>query len=296
MNNKDTLFFITPVFERYALTAICLKQRLHACEQLEREGINATCVVIGDDANLDAARDLGFPVVEQNNQYLGRKFNDGHEYAAKHGATYVAPVGSDSWMDPTWIIGRLPRTRALLVSKHYAMVHKTGMKRAQLHIPYVSYVVPVNLLATSKFRPILETRLKGCDTNTMASLELDGKGPVRKLISNTSHMLDTVAFQSPTQITDYNRIYGRWGVSEVYDAFVGLDQHYPASLVSEMENFYAVDNTQTSYQLLDQVIPFLKRSPSATSRDLILAIEGCLAKRERELAGDGTIKPKHSDT
>jgi hypothetical protein len=276
--------FITPVFERYELTAICLKQRRHACEQLEAAGISATCVVIGDDENLTTARGLGFPVFERDNQYLGRKFNDGHEWAYKHGFTHVAPVGSDSWVDPTFMFDRLPTTRAVLVSKHYAMVHKTGMKRAQMHIPYVSYVIPMKLLAPSNYRPILETRPRGCDTNTMASIELDGKGPVRKLVSQKSHLLDTVAFQSKTQITDYNRIYGKWGICETYDAFGGLDKHYPQELVNEMESYYNINNVETSFELLERAIPYVKKVRGNSSQDLLLAIEACMVKREKELA------------
>lgn len=284
MQTKDCLFFITPVFERYELTSICLQQKVDAIEKLEQMGISASCVVIGDDDNLVVARDLGLDTVTQNNDYLGRKFNDGHEYAAKHGATHVAPVGSDSWLDPAWIIGHLPHSQAVLVSKHYAMIHKTGMKRAQFHIPYVSYVVPVKLLEYCNYRPILDTRPKGCDTNTFESINAGVGGPCRHIVSSNSHLLDTVAFQSPTQITDYDRLFGRWGVSQTYDTFEGLDQVYPPELVREMEAFYNVNNEFVSYDLLERAKPYIKRVGGGTAINLLLEIDACLIKNERERA------------
>lgn len=282
---KQTLFFITPVFERYEIAAICLKQRRHACDLLEKEGINATCVVVGDDDNLLVAADLGFPTVTRDNRYLGRKFNDGHEYAAKHGATHVAPVGSDSWMDPTWLIDRLPRSRAILSSRHYMIVHRTGMKRAEFYIPlYVSYVIPIKLLAHCNYRPVLEERMKGCDTDTMANIDMGGKGPVRRIYSDKSHRFDTVAFQSPVQITDYDRIYGRWGIGETYDAFEGLRDHYPSELVDEIENVYDINNEAASFDLLERVQPYLKKLKRADATKMLFEIEACLIRRERDLA------------
>lgn len=277
---KDCLFFITPVFERYELASICLRQKVDAIEQLEKAGISADCVVVGDDDNIRIAKSLGLSVVVRENDYLGAKFNDGHEYAAKHGATHVAPVGSDSWMDPAWIIGHLPHSQAVLVSKHYAMVHKTGMKRAQFHIPYVSYVVPVKLLEHCNYRPIMEKRPKGCDTNTFETIDAGIGGPCRKITSKTSHELDTVAFQSPTQITDYDRLYGRWGQSQTYDTFAGLADIYPPELVTEIEEYYGANNDLLSYDLLERAKPYIKKYGGGDS--LLLEIDACLIKRDRE--------------
>ena len=35
---------------------------------------------------------------------VGRKFNDGMEYAGTHGAQWIVPIGSDSWIDPAYFL------------------------------------------------------------------------------------------------------------------------------------------------------------------------------------------------
>ena len=100
-----SMWFVTPAWQRYELTAVCLRQRQWVIEQLADHGIEARCVVVADDENLDIARALGFDVVEQrNDRGLGRKFNDGYEHAARAGATWIVPIGSDSWIDPRYFL------------------------------------------------------------------------------------------------------------------------------------------------------------------------------------------------
>lgn len=111
-----TIWFVTPAWQRYELSELCFDQRRHVIDSLAEQGIAAKCVVIADDGNLDLARDRGFEVVAQDNQWLGRKFNDGMEYAFRNGASRVVPIGSDSWIDPAYF---MPMTRRHLTRGLY---------------------------------------------------------------------------------------------------------------------------------------------------------------------------------
>ena len=88
-----SIWFVTPSWQRYDLSAVCFDQRLDVIRTLAEHGIEAHCVVVADDENLDLARERGFATVEQDNEWLGRRFNDGIEYACRNGASRVVPIG-----------------------------------------------------------------------------------------------------------------------------------------------------------------------------------------------------------
>lgn len=94
---EPNVWFVTPAYERFALSDICLDQRARMLRALPFE---AHAVVIADDQNLDIAKGYGLDVVECDNKFVGRKFNKGYQYAKAHGATHVMPVGSDSFLSP----------------------------------------------------------------------------------------------------------------------------------------------------------------------------------------------------
>src|ERR1035437_1174260 len=99
------LWFVTPAWGRFEIVAVCLEQRARVIAELAADGIEAHQVVIADDENLDIARALGADVVESPN-VVARKFNDGMEYAGKHGADWIVPIGSDSWIATDYLRGR----------------------------------------------------------------------------------------------------------------------------------------------------------------------------------------------
>jgi hypothetical protein len=76
-----SLWFIVPVHGRFSLSAICLRQLRRTCDSLCENGVDATAVVIGDDANLDVARDLGFGIVKTGNEFVSQKYNHGIQLA-----------------------------------------------------------------------------------------------------------------------------------------------------------------------------------------------------------------------
>ena len=99
-----SVWFVTPAWRRFALSAVCFEQRRRVIDELAAHGIEAHCVVVADDRNLALAREAGFETVKRDNRWLGSRFNDGIEYAGLHGAEWIVPIGSDSWIDPAYFL------------------------------------------------------------------------------------------------------------------------------------------------------------------------------------------------
>ncbi len=248
---RKTLWFVTPAFRRFELTAICLRQRAWVCRELAKVGIDATCVVIADDENLATARRLGFYTVERSNDLgLGCKFNDGYQYALDEGADYVAPIGSDTWVDPASLYPEnLPRRNEIACSHHYMVVHESGERCLPCWVDppqpstTVALVFPGALLRASKGRPCLEHIRSGCDGSLIRGLTVDREISWRYV---DLHPLQNVAFQSNEtyfgqriQISSYDNFRRRWHPREQATPVAELRKLYPARLVREIEHFYS---------------------------------------------------------
>ncbi len=90
-----TVWFVAPAFGRYDLSAVTMKQWASLADNFPLE-----VVVVADDENLDIARSYGFHTVERNNDLVGARYNDGFEYAYKHGASHAADVGTRNFLHP----------------------------------------------------------------------------------------------------------------------------------------------------------------------------------------------------
>lgn len=264
------LFFVTPAHERFALSRICFKQRQWAMETLRSIGVEAECVVIADDHNLEIAREFGFYTVERNNEWLGRRFNDGYQLAAREGATHVCPVGSDSWIQPAFMAD-LPEPGTVLASRNYAVVNRSGERRAQIWIPIdsgVSYVLNMEDLAPSDYRPVRDKIKRGCDTSTFRGL-----GSQIKICFHEQYELETVAFQSNPQITNYSNLYQKWGRRETFQPFEGLAYIYPNELVDEIMEFYVQQRRENQHPLSEVLDESLVRTQIEEMRLLRASVD-----------------------
>jgi hypothetical protein len=226
-----SLWFVTPAWQRYDIVAICLEQRARAIDELGRHGIEAHQVVIADDENLDIARGLGCHTVERDNEMVGRKFNDGMEYAGAQGAEWIVPIGSDSWIDPAFFLP-LTTPRYTLTSTAYCAVRSGSL--AQLDVsprrldhaagPYVFHR---SLLAPAGFRPSKEDSVM-VDTDTIAGIRQ------RRSIRwepRTVHPFQYIGFRVEPMMTTYHSLRRRWLVVEHKDPWQRLAQHFPRDLV-----------------------------------------------------------------
>lgn len=235
-----TLLFITPVWKRYELTEICLKSRRWCCDELAQYGIDATSVVIGDDDNLDIARGLDFEVVERDNEFLSRKFNDGYEFAVLAGFDYVYPVGSDSILTPDQFVNNIG-SEYPIASEYYSMIHSSGSERIDVKITVPGgigpLIIPVDMLRNCS-RPIQEDLRRGCDNAARQTILTQ----CSEMSVRHKHQWEHVAFQSGvTQITDYERIR-RVYQAEVFDVDYGLfsaiDALYPEDIMQNIHDYY----------------------------------------------------------
>jgi hypothetical protein len=205
-------------------------------------GVEAHCVVVGDDDNIEIAQEFGLDVVLQNNEHLGRKWNDGHEHAINHGATHIMPVGSDSWVNLDWWLqpGGLVRDDRIIASRNYDIVHRDGTRRVHIWIPIafgVHFVMPTAMMTGRKSRPCREDLSRGCDTSTLRTIDPGH----RNLIFSEAHELESVAFQSRPQITNYNNMRSKFGKAETTEPFSGLAALYGEELADEIEAFYRTE-------------------------------------------------------
>lgn len=222
------IFFVTPAWQRFDLTAVCLEHRQRVIDEMAQHGIEARCVVIADDENLDIARGLGFDMVEQNNDWLGRKFNDGIEYAAKHGAEWIVPIGSDSWIDPAYFLP-LPDPSLTRTSGNYAAVELHRMAVLSVENPKNPagpHMIHRDRLP-SNYRPAVDTISRYIDSSTLHGLH----GVAWE--HNDIHPLQYIGFRQEPLITPYQRLWNAWGVRESTDPWTELAAHYPADLVEK---------------------------------------------------------------
>jgi hypothetical protein len=220
-----SLYFVTPAWKRYELTAVCLEQRQRVMDYLASYGIDARCVVVADDENLDIARSLGFDTVEQNNEWLGRKFNDGIEYAVTHGAEWIVPIGSDSWIDPAYFLP-LPAPSYILTSALYAVVEpgRIGYLKVGDRNPAGPHVIHRDRLPIT-LRPARDDINRHIDSSTLKGLQ-DVQFESRGL-----HPLQYIGFRQEPLITPYVRLMKAWGVRESTDPWGELAKYYPANLI-----------------------------------------------------------------
>jgi hypothetical protein len=220
------VYFVTPAWQRYELTRVVLEQRRMAIDFLALRDIEARCLVIADDGNTTIAQALGCDVLVKPNYALARRFNDGISHAARNGADWIVPIGSDSFLDPAYLFP-LPEPKVLRTSSCYAVAEPGRLGRLRVRAgagvgPYMIH--RSNLPRTG--RPAQDWRKKGVDGSTIRGL----RGRYR-LEWTDLHPWQYVGFRSHPQMNSYDKLYGRLGVGEEFEVAERLSQHYPSQLV-----------------------------------------------------------------
>ena len=230
-----SVLLVTPAWQRYELTALMLARRAAT----DWGDVRVDTVVIADDDNLDIARAHGFATVERDNDWLGRRYNDGHEYAYTHGYDWSFHVNSDQAFDPRLLqaIVETPRTH-VAATRWMAAVNADGRRAAVYRNPIrAMQAFPRELLAHNA-RPCRERLVRGCDKSTH-----DG---VRRATGAEDHIievgpLETVQFESAVQLTSWKRHQrlaladGSWEIAVPWDALRSV--HGP-EFVNDMRRFY----------------------------------------------------------
>lgn len=221
-----TIWFVTPAWERFELTRVVLEQRRRAVDELDAQGVAARCVVIADDENADTAEEFGFDALRRPNYELARRFNDGIQYAALNGAEWIVPIGSDSFLDPAYLLP-LPAPHVMRSSHLYAVAEpdRLGHLRVRQGAGVGPYMIPADVLPRTK-RPAKDWLRRGVDASTLRGLRRTYRIEMVDL-----HPLQYVGFRSHPQMNSYDKLYRRLGVAEERDVAGALGRHYPADLV-----------------------------------------------------------------
>ena len=206
-------------------------------------------MVVADDDNLDIAESFGFVPLERPNDELGRKFNDGIEYAVKAlDADLVAVVGSDDWVhedlfdrlplpvapSPDWEMVEGPvvwREGApeIITGRSLAFVDlRSGtLRRCQVAgTGAIPWIIPRAALEPSDCRPVNETQQRGIDFSLRTGLKVR---PV--WVDIDPHDLCRVDFKSATNLNAFDEITHTTGHAGDEDAWVALRERYPDDLV-----------------------------------------------------------------
>lgn len=238
------LWFITPAFRRFELTALCLEQRRRLCDELGDHGIKASCVVVADDANAGTAARMGFHVARIANQHLGRKFAAGHLVALKRGATHTMPLGSDSWMHASAITQLPLRDDACAGTKRLATLRPDGRERLDSLIEYaagfgVATAYPRAAIEAGGHYPCAPYIQRGCDSSTW-SRTARAAGMAIELVEGDP--LEYTDFKSyDVQTTDYRRLRHLARAMDVTAGDAAIDdlrRLYDGDLVDRLRELY----------------------------------------------------------
>lgn len=224
----SSIWFVTPAWQRVAITEVCLEQRRRVIDKLIEWGHEAYCVVIADDENLETARRLGFSTIEQNNDWLGRKFNDGFQYAVEHGATWVVPIGSDSWIDPLYFRYLTDDPAVVRTSQIYVPVERDRLALLRVGAdqnPAGPHCFPSSLLKSRRIRPMPDRISRNTDSSTLKALR-----PFRWQTQDV-HPLQYVGFRVEPFITQYEALWKAWGVVEKVEPWQELARYFDQDLV-----------------------------------------------------------------
>jgi hypothetical protein len=242
---RPSLWFITPCWRRYELTRICLEERLWVCGELADMGIDASCVVIADDENLDSASELGFALHEFPNNGLGARFNAGISYAAAMGVDYVCMIGSDTWVLPSYF-EQLPERGTVRASRRLAITSKDGKRLHRLGLTYpggACRTYPVEMFADFNYRPATPEIMKGCDGSILRKAK--SLGEVTIDYAETDE-LQLVGLRSNVQVSDDDLLIERFGLSESGRPWAQLKLRYPAALVDRAREFYVSERRKVA--------------------------------------------------
>lgn len=237
----SSLWFVVPAHGRVEKTHACLRQLARTCDELEHAGLAATAVVVAADENLETARELGFAAVNRPNSPLGRKWNDGCEYAGRAGADFFCWFGSDDWIDPILFLDQLPDQHEVRCSRLSAVVSEDGSRIAPLRIWYDGgdgvKILPRALLAPYGFRPAENNRDRAIDSSIMRRLSRNGPP---SLVYFDAHPFQIVDWKTPgSQLNTYAAClsYANGPQTDPWDTLAG---RYPDEALDEMRAVYGL--------------------------------------------------------
>lgn len=245
---RPSVWFLVPAHGRVSLTHVCLKQLARTCAELKGHSVDASAMVIAVDENVESAHEVGFGTIETSNSWLGKRWNDGYEYAAREGVDYVIPLGSDDWVMTGWVLAQLEADGEFRCSRQSAVVSEDQTRLATLQIKYENRggpafgdgvrMIPTELLQGLFYRPADDDRNRGIDTSIWMR--------VRNMLGREPHVSFTevspvqiVDWKSPEQLNSFDACL-HFQSGDLVDPFAALVGAYPAEALAEMRDIHPV--------------------------------------------------------
>jgi hypothetical protein len=209
------LWFVTAAHDRFAVTRLALTQRASLIEELAGKGIEASCVVVACDDNVDIARQFGFDVIEMDNTHLGRRVNAGTRHGCLAGADWVCWCGADDWLHP-WLFVDLKRTdrRAVIAGRFISIVDLERPRLRELivrsNVGAPPWIISRPALEKSEYAPVVKPETK---TGIDGWLAIGIQGAEWRFEDPRAHA--RVDFKSPGSMTPYDKLSGVRGGHEI---------------------------------------------------------------------------------
>ena len=230
--------FVVPAHGRLELARIILTRLAAVAAELD-----AGVAVVACDGNLELARELGFHTIRRDNRLLGRRFNDGIEWAAAH-ADHVIPLGSDDLITPRLVEAMLEQAghpTTVVATRSMAAVAPTG-ELAPLRIRYDGgagpRLYPTSALRTVGCRPADETRSRAIDTSITRRLK---QTCALRWAYVDSDPLELVDFKTAGEnLNVYERLvpYADGLLRRGEPAWAALARVHPPAVISELRALY----------------------------------------------------------
>jgi hypothetical protein len=242
---SPSLLFVTPAWQRYDLTRLCLWQLRLTCDALAGEGLTASAIVIADDENLDTAREFGFGTIERDNRATSAKYNDGIQLACDpelnpRPADYVVPIGSDDWVDHRILLD-LPPLDTIYGFQRLSFVRPDGREMVQRFVNVRGgcgiRIYPRQVFEKLHWRPADEDRKRACDTSIITNLWREVRPRIMHLEIDPKQIVD---WKSPdVQLNPYDSLTFHRAFANPQDPFEALQGWYPDESLRAMAEHYS---------------------------------------------------------
>lgn len=235
-----SVWFVIPAHGRGRMSAVAFAGIAWTLAEL---GPDARALVVADDENLGIAAGLGLDTLERPNEPLGRKWNDGFEYACRNGATHVISCGSDDWVHPDLLRAHLRNARAdaIMCSRTSTVVAPDGREAVTIKVGYAGgdgvRMIPRQLLDQLDCRPYTDTRSRALDGAMFDRLT---KSRISfGWVYTDLHPWQIVDFKSADNVTPYDKFPGcEHQPVRITNPLEQLAAHYPAPLVARARELY----------------------------------------------------------
>ena len=243
--NKKVVTIITPAWKRYEVSNIVFQNFYNLQKKLRKE-INLKVIIISDDENLNIAKKFGFITVETDNEFLGRRFNNGFEKAIEIGSDFVLPVGSDSLITKNIILSgvKLSNSNSLVFSTMHSMLNEAGNKIGCINTASGSenqnkgalwFYNRESIINAGK-RPCKNNINSSCDRHTINSI-LEHNKNINFKINNISYFQHLAIKSKDIQIWKYE-IYRPQFVKEITKINKVILNNYGPLVLEELQKYY----------------------------------------------------------